>query len=114
MHTPGPWCVGDLDQHGQRIVRQEHIEIATCWHHSVGSIEQEMEANARLIAAAPDLLAALSELLPIMQRQLDNLLRTAGDQAEAVFDSEAFKFASARLERARAALSRAGKGDANG
>jgi hypothetical protein len=57
--TPGPWFVGDLDHASQRVVRQEHIEICTCWHHSVGSIEREMEANARLIAAAPDLYAAL-------------------------------------------------------
>lgn len=58
-HTPGPWEVGDLDPAGQRIVRQQHLEICTCWHHSVGSIEREMEANARLIAAAPDMLDAL-------------------------------------------------------
>src|SRR5579863_9751596 len=44
-HTEGPWEVGDLDKNGQRIVRAEHIEIATCWHHCVGSIEKEMEAN---------------------------------------------------------------------
>jgi hypothetical protein len=55
-HTPGPWEVGYLDKHGQRTVLSQHIEICTCWHHSVGAIEKEMEANARLIAAAPDLL----------------------------------------------------------
>jgi hypothetical protein len=58
-HTPGPWEVGYHDKHGQRTVLSQHIEICTCWHHSVGAIEKEMEANARLIAAAPDLLAAL-------------------------------------------------------
>lgn len=57
--TEWPWFVGDLDKHGQRIVRNHHIEICTCWHHSVGSIEKEMEVNARLIAAAPELYAAL-------------------------------------------------------
>jgi len=58
-HTPGPWEVAYLDHNGQRVVRAEHIEVCTCWHHSVGSIEKEMEANARLIAAAPEILAAL-------------------------------------------------------
>ncbi len=58
-HTPGPWAVTGLDQHAQRIVKGEHIEICTCWHHSVGALEKQMEANAHLIAAAPDLLAAL-------------------------------------------------------
>jgi hypothetical protein len=61
--TPGPWWVGSLDPAGQRIVRQEHIEICTCWHHSVTSIEKEMEANARLIAAAPDLLEFANHVL---------------------------------------------------
>ena len=62
-HTPTPWEVGDLDHNGQRIVRGEHIEICTCWHHCVGSIEREMEANATLIVKAvnshDDLVAAL-------------------------------------------------------
>ncbi len=57
--TKGPWEVGYLDRNSQRVVKSEHIEIATCWHHSVGSIEQEMEANARLIAASPTMLDAL-------------------------------------------------------
>ena len=58
-HTPGPWGVAYKDKHGQSVVKNEHIEIATCWHHCVGEIEKEMHANARLIAAAPDLLQAL-------------------------------------------------------
>lgn len=57
--TPGPWEAAYLDQNGQRVVRGEDIEVCTCWHHCVGSIEKEMEANARLISAAPELLEAL-------------------------------------------------------
>ena len=64
-HTPGPWRVAYLDCNRQSVVMGEHIEIATCWHHSVGSIEKEMHANARLIAAAPDLLEALRVLLSL-------------------------------------------------
>jgi len=64
-HTPTPWEVGDLDHNGQRIVRGEHIEICTCWHHCVGSIEREMEANAafivRAVNAHEELVAALRE-----------------------------------------------------
>ena len=62
-HTPGPWEVAYLDHNGQRVVRAEHIEVCTCWHHSVGSIEKEMEVNARLIAAAPELLEALKKII---------------------------------------------------
>ncbi len=61
-HTPGPWRVDYLDKNSQRVVSGEHIEICSCWHHSVGAIEMEMEANARLIAAAPDMLKALKEI----------------------------------------------------
>lgn len=61
--TPGPWEVAYQDKNGQSVVKGEHIEVATCWHHCVGSIEKEMEANARLIAAAPDLLEALHAML---------------------------------------------------
>lgn len=66
--TPGLWEVGDLDQHGQRIVRSEHIEICTCWHHSVGAIEAEMEVNARLIADAPALLDEIDRLYATVAR----------------------------------------------
>lgn len=57
--TSGRWEVGDLDRNGQRIVRNEHIELATLWHHSVGSIEKEMEANAAAIVAAMNSLESL-------------------------------------------------------
>lgn len=60
--TPGPWYCGYLDKHHQRVVSSAFFEIATCWHHCVGSIEKEMEANAHLIAASPTLYGALEEL----------------------------------------------------
>lgn len=64
-HTPGPWEVAYQDKNGQSVVKGEHIEVATCWHHCVGSIEKEMHANARLIAAAPDLLDALKQAVKL-------------------------------------------------
>lgn len=74
--TKGPWHVAYIDENGQAVVSGEHTEVATCWHHCVTSIEQEMRANARLIAAAPDLLA-----LVIQYR--DDLLRPpAADSIE--------------------------------
>jgi len=71
--TPGPWEVDYLDKNGQRVIRQEHIEIATFWHHSVGSIEKEMEANAALVVAMRNALPAL----------LDRLEKAEGELAEA-------------------------------
>jgi hypothetical protein len=67
-HTPGPWHVAYKDDNGQVVVKGEHIEIATCWHHCVGALEKEMYANADLIAAAPDLLKALKSLVEGLDR----------------------------------------------
>jgi hypothetical protein len=61
-HTSGPWYIEGLNAGGEVVVRAEDYEIATCWHHCVGSIEKEMHANARLIAAAPVLLGALRDI----------------------------------------------------
>jgi hypothetical protein len=65
-HTPGPWKVAGDDINGQAIVRGEHVEIATCWHHCLGSLEIQMRANARLIAAAPELLEACQTLATLL------------------------------------------------
>ncbi len=57
-HTPGPWSVGRLDLNEQRkIFGSSHELVATAaWE--LDSQHPTMEANARLIAAAPDLLDA--------------------------------------------------------
>ena len=63
-HTPGPWTVNDqltfLIIHGPE---GEHIAETGAWRHDVCQISNrkraEMQANARLIAAAPELLEAL-------------------------------------------------------
>ena len=68
-HTPGPWMVAYIDRHGQAVVKAGHIEIATCWNHSVDGIEKEMHNNARLIAAAPDLLEACKTFAEWLRRE---------------------------------------------
>lgn len=62
-HTAGPWFVGEDDHNGQAIVRNDHIEIATCWHHCVGEIEQEMRGNAHIMAASLELLKVCEFLI---------------------------------------------------
>lgn len=88
LFTPGPWHVGYVDGNGQSVVLGEHVEICTCWHHSIGSIEREMRGNAKLIAAAPTLYAALAE----MRRQF-----TWGNPDQ----RHALKFADMALSKAR-------------
>ncbi len=60
MHTPGPWASGraiPADDTVSRIVRAgvDHIAVVM----DLDGAAQEAVDNARLIAAAPDMLAAL-------------------------------------------------------
>jgi hypothetical protein len=96
-HTPGPWSVAEPDANGQPIVRAEHFEVATCWHHCVGSIEREARANARLIAAAPDLLAAL--------KPFADLGVSSGPDDE--WDTAPYRLTRGAIRAARAALAKA-------
>lgn len=57
-HTPGPWGVGE-----KRGVWVGPVVMADSRGRGVAFVCGESDANARLIAAAPDLLAACEELL---------------------------------------------------
>ena len=63
-HTKGPWHIvlcPDKDSRGHNRYEVRQVGSLTCitgW----GNVNQ-LEADARLIAAAPDLLAALSEIV---------------------------------------------------
>lgn len=64
-HTPGPWMIHDIDK---ELVTDGKRRIAsTCEAITIGSIREygrkTREANATLIAAAPELYIALNELL---------------------------------------------------
>lgn len=60
-HTPGPWVVkpAENEQGGFDIDSEYGYHIAE----TIGGLDDEEEANSRLIAAAPDLLAALQEMV---------------------------------------------------
>lgn len=67
-HTPGPWVVALSDSSGDLFVREATPyvlgrRLAVARVTSVSRADTEINANARLIAAAPDLLAALEEIL---------------------------------------------------
>src|SRR3990167_2358217 len=57
QHTPGPWT-----HEGQGYIKSESADAAGS---RVCIIQRNVEANARLIAAAPDLLEALRSILPL-------------------------------------------------
>jgi len=57
-HTPGPWVVVRRRDHGDHVIQSDSDTVAVVWDEG-GS----PDADARLIAAAPDMLAALELLL---------------------------------------------------
>ena len=58
QHTPGPWILANSDAYNTVVIAQG-AEICTVIEHQGG----DRKANSRLIAAAPELLAALKALL---------------------------------------------------
>ena len=63
-HTPAPWTVNPK---AKTNIRHGNLTIANCSSTHDGSRAEEEIANAKLIAAAPDLLEALQELLSRFQ-----------------------------------------------
>ena len=71
-HTPGPWYVGSRDKEFCLAVHSEApglsgyraADVCRVWHTRENAALRSIgEANARLIAAAPELLAALEDLM---------------------------------------------------
>lgn len=62
-HTPGPWRVGDAGAtvFGPKTEAPSPVRIATVTNNAIPSDAQR--ANARLIAAAPELLDACEEAI---------------------------------------------------
>jgi hypothetical protein len=92
-HTPGPWFTSQ--PHGTiyieaRLQGSTLQEVAAC---GPTETEGQREANARLIAAAPELLAAL-------QYALDALAHCAADQGFSTMQSKAAQMANAAIRKA--------------
>ena len=72
-HTPGPWLTDRGNAHTGQIATIHHclnndwVEIWTDKWAETGLGEGEQEANARLIAAAPELLDALQAMTEIAE-----------------------------------------------
>ncbi|HGN1417445.1 TPA: hypothetical protein ACKRQ9_000786 [Proteus mirabilis] len=81
-HSPAPWLTSRRECHIGSIAtihgceNNDWIEIrSTNWH-----VQSVQEANARLIAAAPELLEALIELTESAKESIDGL----GDLSDAI------------------------------
>lgn len=66
-HTPGPWVAKTYDHPADTILidaksRDGYVEIASLKNGYAGQLGIEQPANARLIAAAPEMLEALKSI----------------------------------------------------
>ena len=78
-HTPGPWNVGKTTMDRLIYADSEHaFDLAIVRN---GGSDEETEANAALIAAAPDLLAACKTALDRFQALEDAEEATEADIA---------------------------------
>jgi len=71
-HTPGPWVTDNSVLRGSVNRLEEprrHIALVSDWE-KVSGDRLENEANARLIAAAPDLLEALQRVTDCLSKCL--------------------------------------------
>jgi hypothetical protein len=62
MYTPGPWTI-----QGSSINSVELRKNIAMYQRDISSMDEEHQGNARLIAAAPELLEALRELLALLE-----------------------------------------------
>ena len=104
-HTPGPWR---LDRHSSYSVEGDHpkwgrMSIASAGTWSSNLVDGEelcltQQANARLIAAAPEMLEALEALT----RLVGNLCDLYGHSAKTrLLDTTALNSAKAAIKKAR-------------
>lgn len=63
-HTPGPWATYDADQMGTYTVIGQDGEFVA-WTRDMHKPDAECEANARLIAKAPEMLAQLEQVVSV-------------------------------------------------
>lgn len=98
QHTPGPWSVSPADD--TVVIDAMRREVAAIdGDYNTPDTWPQMEANARLIAAAPEMLDSLKDCV----RMLEAVRYTAG----------LGKHQMERVERAKAAIAKAeGRSDA--
>jgi len=90
-HTPGPWEVhwGEYYPEVRKRFRPDHHSIVCGTVHGYmysENREAEQRANARLIAAAPDLLEALNNLIAAMDRDGDLKYETLREDARHIVE----------------------------
>lgn len=99
-HTPGPWRAGSPATVGERegidITRLNGEPVVTAWWVKEGGGPIVMEANANLVATAPEFYEVARKIYSLFKRITD----ADGNINKAIADLETTKTAIARLRRA--------------
>lgn len=70
-YTPGPWNCSRNSSSGYDIICAENSPVDVCVVSRRDKSQEEINSNARLIAAAPELLAALLAVVSVADRKTD-------------------------------------------
>lgn len=108
QHTQGPWIVSLDPRYPSEPCIDAVIDgvvwhVALC-HNAVGPEEGCAEANARLIAAAPELLASLKDALPVLRADVEK--QSAASAGPHSVESVTLRSARSRYEAALSVLAR--------
>ena len=98
-HTPGPWLRADAEEPDTEIIVSMGFTVATVW----GGFADRV-ANARLIAAAPDLFRAASAFIEA-EDELIASLKAEGRHTDIL------KFDFPHMRALRAAVAKAATGE---
>jgi hypothetical protein len=82
QHTPGPWTISrDTGSKGERYIWMDGDYFGG---HAIATVHDKVpesaEANARLLAAAPDLLAALQAILETLDNMTTSQFQHGADK----------------------------------
>jgi len=95
--TPGPWKVGYSDDfEGQQVIMEQDCNGRVLA--LIDDTDEQDQANARLIAAAPELLEACKKLLPCLQ----NWMEIAEDEDYREYDNKALEVGILAIAHAEA------------
>lgn len=101
QHTQGPWRVDVQGSYGDQVFSENGMIVADCkWTEDV--LEKRV-ANARLIAAAPELLAALERVTAVLNTA-SNMAYSASQREPVIVELQT---SGGALIAARAALAKA-------
>lgn len=87
-HTAGQWQVSKtVNDYAIYADSNDTKDIAAVYQYSRSIPQEEAEANAKLIAAAPDMLSTIDEAINQLQNFLDNYV-VAGGESETIIKGE--------------------------